>query len=72
MGIARSSGLDEFLGDAEDFEGEELDSLMEEQLSRKRERKPSRTRQTHWRDIEDYLENKRLRHQLKEFYEDEF
>lgn len=68
MGIAQSSDLDDFLDDAEEFDGLEVDSLAEE----RRHRRTARNRQKSWRDLEEYLENKRLKRALAEYYDEDY
>jgi len=70
MGNARSGDLDEFLDDAEEFEGNEGNEVDVD--SRKRAKKPVKgPKTTAWRDIEDLHEAKRLKRALSEFYDDE-
>lgn len=65
MGLARSSDIDEFLDDADELESN-YDALEE-----RRTRKASpKSRHASWRSIEDYQEERRLRRQLSEFYDD--
>jgi hypothetical protein len=70
MGNSRSGELEEFLDDAEEFEGNESSEVDVD--SRKRAKKPVKgPKTTAWRDIEDRLEAKRLKRALSEFYDDD-
>jgi hypothetical protein len=72
MANGRASDLEEFLDDADEFEGGDgYETVMDEAGNKKRVKKAPKPRQASWRSIEDYLENKRLKRQLSEFYEDE-
>ena len=67
----RSGELEEFLDDAEDFEGN--DAQEADPDARKRAKKPPAKgpKTTAWRDIEDLHEAKRLKRALSEFYDDD-
>lgn len=65
MGLARSSNIDEFLDDADELEGN-YDALEE----RRTRKAAAKSRHASWRSIEDYQEERRLKMQLSEFYDD--
>lgn len=71
MGIGRSSDIDEFLDDADEIEGGELDEMLDEDGNRRKVRKPVKSNKASWRTVEDYLENKRLKKQLSEYYDED-
>lgn len=72
MANGRASDLDDFLDDSDDFEGgDAFEIVVDEAGVKRRVKKPVKAKQASWRSIEDYLENKRLKQQLSEFYDDE-
>lgn len=70
MGVSRDEDLDDF-----DLEGsdDEFDAI-EASLEKRHARKPgkTRTRTAAWQSVEDYLENKRLRSQLSDVFDDDW
>jgi len=68
MGMARTDDIDVFLDDADGDDSNGYDLLPEE----RRSRKPARQRYSSWRSIEDHAENRRLRRELADFYDDDF
>jgi ribosomal protein S4 len=72
MATGRAGDLDEFLDDADDFEGgDAYEIVVDDAGNKKRVKKPVKAKQASWRSIEDYMENKRLKRQLSEFYDDD-
>lgn len=70
MGVSKGADFDEFLDD--DFEGDSFD-YIEENAERRRPakaRKPGKA--ADWRSVEDYLENRRLKRQLSDVFEDDW
>jgi len=70
MGIEHSTELDEFLDDAEENGNGEFVAL---DGAEQKTRKPAVTRNNYasWRNVEDYLETKRLKKSLSEYYDQE-
>lgn len=68
MGIARSAELDEFMDDAEDAGGNEF--VTPGGADPKLRKSPAiRNNYASWRNVEDYLETKRLKKSLSEYYD---
>lgn len=70
MGIARSSEIEAFLDDADEYEGGDLEPLVEERRARRQQ--AAKSRYATWRSVEDYMDSKRLKKALSEFYEEDF
>lgn len=73
MGATKGSDFEDFNED-DDFEGDrEADQFgyLEEAAERRRASKASKGSKTSWRSVEDYLENRKLKRQLSDGFEDE-
>lgn len=69
MGIARSSEIDDYLDDADDMDGMDLERLIEDRKTRRAA--GPRNRHGRWRDLEEYLEARRLKQSLTEYYDED-
>ncbi|HEX7046919.1 MAG TPA: hypothetical protein VF275_05060 [Gammaproteobacteria bacterium] len=72
MGVSKGADFDDFKDD--DFEGDhEADQFgyIEEAAERRRTMKAHKSKKTSWRSVEDYLENKKLKRQLSDGFDDE-
>lgn len=65
MGVSKSARFDEISDD--DFEGEDFE-FMDDASSR---RKSPRFSKASWRSVDDYLENRRLKNELFDVFDDE-
>lgn len=68
MGVTKGADFDDFNDD--DFEGDDF-SYIEDAAERRRTTKARKSSKASWRSVEDYLENKRLKRQLSDGFEDE-
>lgn len=69
MGVTKSADFDDFVD--EDFEGEDF-AFIEDAAERRRQPKARKSNKVSWRSVEDYLENKRLKGQLSDVFEDDW
>lgn len=68
MTISKSSSIEEFIRHSDDAETEHV----YEPATKKRDRKPVKPQTSQaWRTLEDHLNERRLRHKLKEIYEED-
>ncbi|HET7588536.1 MAG TPA: hypothetical protein VFL45_10715 [Gammaproteobacteria bacterium] len=64
------SDVDSYLNDADDYEAGIAEALIEQhENSGKRGRAAAKPRSS-WRNVENYLEDRKLRQALKEYYDD--
>ena len=68
MGVTKSADFDDFI-DA-DFEGEDF-GYIEDAAERRRATKARKSNKAPWRSVDDYLENKRLKNQLSDVFDDD-
>ena len=68
MGVTKGTNFEEFLDD--DFEGDDF-GYIEDAGERRRGGKMRKPNKASWRSVEDYLENKRLKGQLSDVFDDE-
>ncbi|HEX7029665.1 MAG TPA: hypothetical protein VF254_03645 [Gammaproteobacteria bacterium] len=72
MGVTKGRDFDDFNED--DFEGDnEVDPFgyIEDAAERRRAAKAHRSNKASWRSVEDYLENRKLKRQLSDGFDDE-
>ncbi|HEX6929521.1 MAG TPA: hypothetical protein VF267_09740 [Gammaproteobacteria bacterium] len=67
MGVSKNADFDDFIDD--DFEGDDF-GFMEEPSERRKASKARKSPKA-WRSVEDYLENKKLKRQLSDGFEDD-
>ncbi|MGH8370997.1 MAG: PA3496 family putative envelope integrity protein [Gammaproteobacteria bacterium] len=72
MSISKSAGIDELLRNSEEQDNDYMNHIPSAPGRRPAEPKPTiKSRNTQaWRKLEDHLDEKRLRHKLKESFED--
>ncbi|HET6655996.1 MAG TPA: hypothetical protein VFH57_07080 [Gammaproteobacteria bacterium] len=63
------SDVDSYLSDADDYEAGIAEALIEQDSAGKRGRIAAKPRGS-WRNVENYLEDRKLRQALKEYYDD--
>ncbi len=68
MGVSKGADFDDFID--EEFEGEDF-GYIEDSAERRRASKARKSSKVSWRSVEDYLENKRLKRQLSDTFDDE-
>ena len=69
MGVPKGADFDEFMDD--DFEGEDFDFIEDAAERRRPAKARKQARPADWRSVEDYLENKRLKRQLDDVFDDD-
>jgi len=67
MGVSKNTGFDDFNDD--DFEGDDF-AYIEDAAERRRASK-ARNHKVSWRSVEDYLENRKLKRQLSDGFDDD-
>lgn len=67
MGVSKGADFDDFID--EEFEGEDFGFI--EDAAERRRAKARKSNKASWRSVEDYLENKRLKRQLSDTFDDE-
>lgn len=68
MGASKGADFDDFMDD--EFADEDF-AFIEDVAERRRMPKARRASRASWRSVEDYLENKRLKRQLTEVFDDD-
>ena len=68
MGVSKGADFDDFIDD--DFEGDDF-AFIEDAAERRRATKARKPNKASWRSVEDYLENKRLKGQLTDVFDDD-
>lgn len=68
MGVSRSADFDDFIDD--DLEGDDF-AYAEEAAERRRTQKSKKNNKASWRSVEDYLENRRLKSQLSDVFDED-
>lgn len=68
MGVSKGAEFDDFPD--EEFDGEDV-AYIEDAAERRRAAKARKSRNS-WRSVEDYLENKRLKNQLSDVFDDDW
>lgn len=72
MSRASATDLDDVVDSADDDDAYDLDEMLARASIKKQERKqPKQRAPGSWRAIEDYMEAKRLKRQLREVYDDD-
>ncbi len=68
MGVTKGADFDDFMD--EEYEGEEI-GYIEDAAERRKASKARKNNKADWRSVEDYLENRRLKRQLSDVFDDE-
>lgn len=68
MGTTKGVDFEDFSDD--DFEGDDF-AFVEDAADRRRTQKARKSPRVSWRSVEDYLENKRLKGQVSDVFDDE-
>jgi hypothetical protein len=68
MGVTKGADFDEFIED--DFEGEDF-AYIEDAAERRRPQKARKSNKASWRSVEDYMENRRLKNQLTDVFDED-
>lgn len=69
MGVSNGADFDDFMDD--DYEADNFDDIEDAAEKRRpKARKPGRS--ADWRSVEDYLENRRLKRQLSDVFDDDW
>ena len=68
MGVTKGADFDDFAED--DYEGEDF-AYVEDAAERRKATKARKSSKASWRSVEDYLENKRLKGQLSDVFDDD-
>ncbi|HEX6928739.1 MAG TPA: hypothetical protein VF267_05795 [Gammaproteobacteria bacterium] len=68
MGVSKGADFDDF--NDGDLEGDDY-AYIEDAAERRRTTKARKSNKASWRSVEDYLENKRLKGQLSDVFDDD-
>lgn len=70
MGVSKGADFDDFMDD--DFEGEGFDYIEDAAEKRRPAKGRKAGKPSDWRSVEDYLDNRRLKRQLSDVFDEEW
>lgn len=69
MGVSDNADFDDFIED--DLDGEDFAYLEDSAERRRPQQKMRKANRASWRSVEDYLENRRLKNQLSDVFDED-